>query len=991
MLCVDRLTMDDAKENPKVKAVSEFLLKSHRRRLTKEISLSKAFGEFCHAVLHPVDGIDCKIILVTTGSDSEFYIEPMLSCIGDTDVMYHYSNELAIPAGYPPPSQLPTDFKSRVKVYEIIDSHLLGYVYLILTYVIEKNTHDGNYTIAEYVSSPHNALSHWLYVNALDQAKIHGPAYRDFQGGCYPILKEKLTTDAVLCIHCFAWPPQASDWPKRYRNSGWPDSATVDSVVRQGCDVVGVAHRQCKQDEWMSKHQWRLSFSRAEVVLLNGWTPVQQIVYHMLRMFVKTERLTDGVDNSALDTLSNYHIKTLMLWACELKPSEWWNDGTNVVRKCVELLQFLEEWLTKRHGDHYFINNVHFLDYFDEFSIDTVSAVVRSTTEDSLAQWFIDNYIRKCAALCPDNISLMCCDITDDIPDDTFNAILHWRDHLSGKIAVKQVVSCLMICSLQSTLPSKLSSTMSSSYRPTGRLSFFRVFFQLMPNFRQIDIETCVCHFASCFLNIINEDLKARKSIWRTEMIDFVGDCVRQFCTFADERHKLRRFPVFFSDMQHSVSLFQKAVIFMEYVADKHRNTRETSLLEFSKEYLERKLLCEDSFQDSSYGLVNVYLAVLYYTTGQFQTAIDHCTLVTRSQDHSQCSFHVVQGNILPKIDDDIDSALGLVVFYRYVRRVALNEQQEKGDANVFTTEMFAHYLSIKHLLVARCRLVPKGQERLYIQAAKLYLRAEVTAFSNTILSAPSLLTSDLMLCKLPNNRILSTAHDCVSGNCNRRQLINLITQLSLQQLLRYHHLILPRDTESTGVSDITDFMALYLFRCQLYERCEQLCRQGIRDLIDIDSCRVPRLFIMHHDFFQLMDDDVVSLVGLTVLIDETKAKCWFSNPVTITQLTMFLYLFTACQIQLDPETKSDADVLSSLAFSLDWIAVAQKMIPADESVDHFILKLAERKAVIYITEQLTGQNNKCIPRRQEVDRENLAYDLIQLMKLMLNYCSNFS
>jgi len=144
--------------------------------------------------------------------------------------------------------------------------------------------------------------------------------------------------------------------------------------------------------------------------------------------------------------------------------------------------------------------------------------------------------------------------------------------------------------------------------------------------------------------------------------------------------------------------------------------------------------------------------------------------------------------------------------------------------------------------------------------------------------------------------------------------------------------------------------------------------------------------------FFQLMDDDVVSLVGLTVLIDETKAKCWFSNPVTITQLTMFLYLFTACQIQLDPETKSDADVLSSLAFSLDWIAVAQKMIPADEFVDHFILKLAERKAVIYITEQLTGQNNKCLPRRQEVDRENLACDLMQqLVKLMLNYCSNFS
>jgi len=38
---------------------------------------------------------------------------------------------------------------------------------------------------------------------------------------------------------------------------------------------------------------WRLSFSRAEVVLLNSWTPMQQIVNHMLRFFVKTEKLSD--------------------------------------------------------------------------------------------------------------------------------------------------------------------------------------------------------------------------------------------------------------------------------------------------------------------------------------------------------------------------------------------------------------------------------------------------------------------------------------------------------------------------------------------------------------------------------------------------------------------------------------------------------------------------------------------------------------------------
>ena len=100
----------------------------------------------------------------------------------------------------------------------------------------------------------------------------------------------------------------------------------------------------------MGKSQWRLSFSRAEIVLLNSWMPVQQTVYHILRRFMKTKLLTslmsdsannlltDNANNSEAGTLSNYHIKTLMLWACELKSRIWWTDDLNLVRICVELL-----------------------------------------------------------------------------------------------------------------------------------------------------------------------------------------------------------------------------------------------------------------------------------------------------------------------------------------------------------------------------------------------------------------------------------------------------------------------------------------------------------------------------------------------------------------------------------------------------------------------------------------------------------------------------
>ena len=101
--------------------------------------------------------------------------------------------------------------------------------------------------------------------------------------------------------------------------------------------MVGVAHRRWRHSKRMSRIQWRLSFSRAEIALINSWMPVQQIVYHMLRYFIKNERLAECADNSGTGKLSNYHIKTLMLWACELKPRSWWTDGVSLVSIGVQL------------------------------------------------------------------------------------------------------------------------------------------------------------------------------------------------------------------------------------------------------------------------------------------------------------------------------------------------------------------------------------------------------------------------------------------------------------------------------------------------------------------------------------------------------------------------------------------------------------------------------------------------------------------------------
>ena len=172
--------------------------------------------------------------------------------------------------------------------------------------------------------------------------------------------------DLVCCIRCLLWPPQAANWLSRSRHHGVPDQTTIDMVVSNGCDVVGAVHPLCRQDEWMNKYQWRLSFSRAEVTLLNSWTPVQQIIYHMLRFVIKREGLTKTNENDPdLQTLSNYNIKTLMLWECEEKPQSWWSAQSSLIKLCSSLLHKLCDWVADKRCQHYFISNCNLIDFQD--------------------------------------------------------------------------------------------------------------------------------------------------------------------------------------------------------------------------------------------------------------------------------------------------------------------------------------------------------------------------------------------------------------------------------------------------------------------------------------------------------------------------------------------------------------------------------------------------------------------------------------------------
>jgi len=195
------------------------------------------------------DDPDVAHIPLITGSFAEFYIKPILPLFGDIDVMLHENTQLAIPRGHPPPTQLPDEFHNYVHVHEIIDSPFLGYVYLEFRYLLTQCSDDDNYNAVEYDRGQYLLNRPFTAGKGVKIIKFHGPAIGKSAVLRLPGESAWLSLDQVPCVRCLMWPSQAADWPTRHRNYNWPDSATLDRVVSNGCDVVPVAHRQCRQHE----------------------------------------------------------------------------------------------------------------------------------------------------------------------------------------------------------------------------------------------------------------------------------------------------------------------------------------------------------------------------------------------------------------------------------------------------------------------------------------------------------------------------------------------------------------------------------------------------------------------------------------------------------------------------------------------------------------------------------------------------------------------
>src|SRR6218665_1694030 len=221
------------------------------------------------------------IYSIRCGSSEEFYIRPLNSCIDDLDAMKVIYDALVFSEDSP---ELPNDVSKLAESIQCYNAEPypeypgfvrlrqlgeMNYIWKCKKYAFSPTTTPNAYTNLNW-DSYSSCLDYFIgdKFSTLSRS-VTGPAIK-----CQEDPKD-MTRDDVHSLWCPQWPRQAQLWPKRNREYGWPTIDAITEVVHNGCHVVSVQHRACKNDALM----WRYSFSVAEVILLRRWTPVQQIVY----------------------------------------------------------------------------------------------------------------------------------------------------------------------------------------------------------------------------------------------------------------------------------------------------------------------------------------------------------------------------------------------------------------------------------------------------------------------------------------------------------------------------------------------------------------------------------------------------------------------------------------------------------------------------------------------------------------------------------------
>jgi len=788
---------------------------------------------------------------VVCGSSAEFLIRPIRSCIGDVDVFEIKTHALAFTDKKP---ELPYEVRHNA---DIIDCFLmepyLNYPSFVRLRPLGQLRYKWGRKIFEFaqIDVKEVVITAKLYEIKRD---------RNDQGlvKAGPALKRSFTetgsfsTDQVVAIWCPQWPNEAKDWPRRQRKNNWPTTDKIHEVVQNGCHVVDAKHPACKSDI----HQCRISFSIAELILLQSWTQVQQIVYHMLRFFAKRELIRKDCPKED-EVLCSYHLKTLMLWSCEEMSSEWWNS-LSVIKICCNLLQKLSKWVKETRCPNYFIPQANL--FHDRFNREIVNETINILTHysylDILSLWFLEHYLK------PQFPVIF--DFTRCVRKHTLRICTLMKEYKLQSI--DSYLSALIVIVVRTT---REATTMRSKMKCFDLFKYgLRVGHLYNSEYPpSAEIESCFWTYSS-MLYI----LQSAHSLCFNELLyPFFVEIIREISikpkSVICRHHNIPyRSGVAFIYDSESQFYFRKAEDLMENLTGSNGDGEFKVVSEIAKLSLIQVFQCEDSNRNNFERPTFAYLAALHFAASEYQVAAGLCSRVIMDEKLENEETETLNAGCLLYIDGIIE----IIGFNRVFEKVTEAPLQRTEIHQIFLDlrlkpEVFAYYLIALSVERSACSFGLKNiSQSPTFPLDAILIAIAYRKYSRKLKERYGL--SRVYQRTNPSNKLKVGLHNELIL-LYKHNIIGLLVGFSLENMTSFYDII-GRDF-GIHCSTVDCYRASCLYKCRQYPEAVHLCEDilnkpdlenDLKELTIANVMLVPPL----DTFF---DRDIQCSLGLHTLV----------------------------------------------------------------------------------------------------------------------------
>ncbi|KAK3602971.1 hypothetical protein CHS0354_016781 [Potamilus streckersoni] len=169
----------------------------------------------------------------------------------------------------------------------------------------------------------------------------------------YAADKDVVEVDTLICLRG-EWPEVAKEWLERKRNFNWPTKELIEEIKAIGCNLVPIGHRLSHGKEL--ELEWRISFSKAECLLIWSLNGTQTACIECMRLFFQV-----FISPKFPDLFSSYFIKTAMFWLIEETDSTFWQP-LNILACLDRLLSKLITCVEEKCIQNFFIPKNNMLD-----------------------------------------------------------------------------------------------------------------------------------------------------------------------------------------------------------------------------------------------------------------------------------------------------------------------------------------------------------------------------------------------------------------------------------------------------------------------------------------------------------------------------------------------------------------------------------------------------------------------------------------------------